>query len=162
MVTLTDKFLELTTYAMKLFPYLERVGVYAHAKDILKKTDNQLKTLSKAGLKIAYVGFESGYDLLLEEVHKNAKKAMLAIDYGESTSIAFLLETDKDISFCSCDKAAIRLISYMGLEEKSISLENALVSAGHHKTLLPRHWETVFRKCIKEGKILMVQLMKLT
>ena len=75
MVTPTEKLLEVTRYAYKLFPNLERCGVYAHSKDILKKTDEQLKMLSDAGLKIAYVGFESGSDHLLEMVHKNASKS---------------------------------------------------------------------------------------
>jgi len=74
MVTPVEKLLELTNYAMKKFPNLERVGVYAHAKDILKKSDDDLKALSNAGLKIAYVGFESGSDELLKMVHKNATK----------------------------------------------------------------------------------------
>lgn len=74
MVTPTEKLLELTKYSMKIFPNLERCGVYAHAKDILKKSDIQLKELSKAGLKIAYIGFESGYDKLLEDIHKHATR----------------------------------------------------------------------------------------
>lgn len=74
MVTPTDKLLEVTNYADLLFPNLERCGVYAHSKDIIKKTDEQLKALSDAGLKIAYVGFESGYDELLKRVHKHALK----------------------------------------------------------------------------------------
>jgi len=74
MVTPVEKLLELTIYAMKIFPNLERVGVYSHSKDILKKSDDDLKALSDAGLKIAYVGFESGYDSLLKNVHKHATK----------------------------------------------------------------------------------------
>ena len=74
MVAPAEKLLELTKYSMKIFPNLERCGVYAHAKDILKKSDNQLKELSKAGLKIAYIGFESGYDKLLEDIHKHATR----------------------------------------------------------------------------------------
>jgi radical SAM superfamily enzyme YgiQ (UPF0313 family) len=74
MVTPTEKLIELTRYAFKKLPRLERVGVYAHAKDILKKSDKDLKELSEAGLKIAYVGFESGFDSLLKEVHKHATK----------------------------------------------------------------------------------------
>jgi len=74
MVTPVAKLLELTKYAMMNFPNLERVGVYAHAKDILKKSDDDLKALSDAGLKIAYVGFETGSDELLKMVHKNATK----------------------------------------------------------------------------------------
>ncbi len=75
MVTPSEKLLEVTRYASKLFPTLERCGVYAHSKDILKKSDEQLKMLSEAGLKIAYVGFESGSDKLLEIVHKQATKS---------------------------------------------------------------------------------------
>ncbi|MFX0017137.1 MAG: radical SAM protein [Promethearchaeota archaeon] len=75
LVTPTEKLIDLTNYAMKIFPKLDRIGVYAHAKDIIKKSDAQLKLLSDAGLKIAYVGFESGYDPLLKEVHKHATKA---------------------------------------------------------------------------------------
>ena len=74
MVTPFTKLLEITKYANQVFPKLERCGVYAHSKDILKKTDEQLKELSEAGLKIAYVGFESGYTELLKEVHKHANK----------------------------------------------------------------------------------------
>ena len=59
---------------MQILPNLERVGVYAHARDIIKKSESQLRSLSKAGLKIAYVGFESGYDDLLREVNKHATK----------------------------------------------------------------------------------------
>jgi radical SAM superfamily enzyme YgiQ (UPF0313 family) len=74
MVTPFKKLLEITKYAKSVFPSLERCGVYAHAKDILKKTDDQLRALSESGLKIAYVGFESGYDPLLEKVNKHATK----------------------------------------------------------------------------------------
>jgi radical SAM superfamily enzyme YgiQ (UPF0313 family) len=74
MVTPTNKLLEVTNYAMQNLPNLERVGVYGHAKDILKKSDDQLKMLSEAGLKIVYIGFETGYNKLLEDVNKNATK----------------------------------------------------------------------------------------
>jgi radical SAM superfamily enzyme YgiQ (UPF0313 family) len=74
MVTPYNKLLEVTNYASSIFPNLERCGVYAHSKDILKKTDEQLKSLYEAGLKIAYVGFESGYTKLLKQVNKHATK----------------------------------------------------------------------------------------
>ncbi len=85
MITPTEKLLELTEYSMKIFPNLERCGVYAHAKDILRKSDAQLRKLSEAGLKIAYVGFESGYDDLLKEVNKHATKK----DYLEASKKLF-------------------------------------------------------------------------
>ncbi len=77
LTTPTEKLLEITNHANQLFPKLERCGVYAHARDILRKEDSQLRALSDAGLKIAYVGFESGYDKLLEAVHKHVTKEEL-------------------------------------------------------------------------------------
>lgn len=65
-----EKLLEITKYARFSFPHLERVSVYAHGKDILGKTDSQLKELSDAGLKMAYVGIETGDDSLLEKIGK--------------------------------------------------------------------------------------------
>jgi len=98
----------------------------------------------------------------LREVQREAKEARLGIDPGESTSIAYLIQTDEEIIFCSCDQAAIRLISYMELEQKAISLEKALRSAGYHsKNLYPRHFEKTFKAAVKEGKTLRIQFKKL-
>ena len=49
---------------------------------------------------------------ILRWVQREAKTAMLGIDPGESTSIAYLIQTDEEITFCTCDKAAIKLMSY--------------------------------------------------
>ena len=65
--------------------------------------------------------------------------------------------------FCSCDKAAIKLVSYMELEQKSISLENALKTIGYHgKKLYPRHLERTFKAAVNEGKTLRIQFKKLS
>jgi len=73
------------------------------------------------------------------------KEAMLAVDPGESVSIAYLIKSEEEITFCSCDQAAIKLISYMELEQKAISMERALRNAGHQvKKLYPRHLEKTF------------------
>ena len=74
MFTPAEKLLEVTKYAKELFPNLERCAVYAHAKDIIKKSDEQLRELSDSGLRMAYVGFESGYNKLLKAVNKHATK----------------------------------------------------------------------------------------
>ena len=97
----------------------------------------------------------------LRRVQREAKKAMLGIDPGESTSIAYLSQTDEEITFCTCDKAAIKLMSYMEIEQKAISLEEALRSAGYHgKKLYPRHLEKTFKAAVKEGKALRIQFKK--
>ncbi len=51
-------------------PRVERIGVYANAKSILKKTTEELKELKRLGLGITYLGVETGNEELLQEVHK--------------------------------------------------------------------------------------------
>lgn len=57
----------------EIFPECERVGVYATPKDILNKTDEELKLLKRHGLKIMYVGIESGNDDILSDINKGVK-----------------------------------------------------------------------------------------
>jgi hypothetical protein len=98
----------------------------------------------------------------LKIVQREAKEARLVIDPGEAASIAYLIQTEEEITFCSCDQAAIKLLSYMELESKSISLEKTLRSSGYHgKNLYPRHFEKTFKAAVKEGKILRIQFKKL-
>ncbi len=93
----------------------------------------------------------------LGKVSSEAREAMLTVDPGEATSIAYLLQNEDDMSFCTCDHAAIKLVSYMELENKSVSLETALRIASQHKKLYPRHLDKTFKKCISEGKALRIQ-----
>lgn len=53
-------------------PWVERVGVYANTKSIGMKTDDQLRELRDLGVKIAYMGLESGDDLVLKQIRKGA------------------------------------------------------------------------------------------
>jgi radical SAM superfamily enzyme YgiQ (UPF0313 family) len=62
--------LEITKYAYTVFPSLERVSCYAHGKDILGKSDHELSELHKAGLKMVYIGIETGDDNLLQKIGK--------------------------------------------------------------------------------------------
>jgi radical SAM superfamily enzyme YgiQ (UPF0313 family) len=52
------------------FPKLNRISTYALPKDILSKTDNELKKLAEKGLKLLYVGIETGDDELLKRINK--------------------------------------------------------------------------------------------
>lgn len=70
MVMPYERLLEITKYASNLFPNLNRVSIYAHAHDILKKSDQQLKSLAEAGLKMAYIGIETGNNQLLSKIGK--------------------------------------------------------------------------------------------
>lgn len=51
---------------------LERVGIYANAKDILRKEVTELIALREHGLGILYLGLESGSEEVLRQVKKNA------------------------------------------------------------------------------------------
>ncbi len=56
----------------KKLPWVNRVGVYANAKSIKMKSLDELKILRKHGLKIAYMGLETGDDVTLKNIHKMA------------------------------------------------------------------------------------------
>lgn len=51
---------------------LERVGIYANARDILQKGGEALKALNDAGLGMIYLGLESGNREVLKRIKKNA------------------------------------------------------------------------------------------
>jgi radical SAM superfamily enzyme YgiQ (UPF0313 family) len=53
-------------------PWVERVGVYANTKSIKMKTNEELAQLRKLGLKIVYMGLESGDNKVLEAIRKGA------------------------------------------------------------------------------------------
>ncbi len=134
MVTPTDKLLEVTKYANKVFPTLERCGVYAHAKDILKKSEEQLKMLSEAGLKIAYVGFESGHDEILKMVNKNATKK----DY---------IEASKKLMNADITLSATFINGLSGSDNPNLSKEHAIESADLVNRICPndtRIWYIAF------------------
>lgn len=57
------------------FPYLERVGCYANAQNITNKSTTELETLNRRGLKILYLGLESGCDEVLSHINKGANAA---------------------------------------------------------------------------------------
>jgi len=57
------------------FPDLERVGIYANAKNLLNKSEADLKTLVQKGLGIVYLGLESGSDEILSRIEKGSTAA---------------------------------------------------------------------------------------
>jgi radical SAM superfamily enzyme YgiQ (UPF0313 family) len=52
------------------FPNLERIGMYANAKSILKRTPEELRELADRGVGIVYLGLESGDEDVLVKVKK--------------------------------------------------------------------------------------------
>ncbi|MCI7796369.1 MAG: B12-binding domain-containing radical SAM protein [Lachnospiraceae bacterium] len=75
LVVKTDLLLELLAYVHEKFPYVERISSYGTAKDVLKKSEEDLKALAAAGLELIYIGAESGDDRVLEHIKKDVTAA---------------------------------------------------------------------------------------
>jgi len=79
------------------FPKLQRIGMYANAKNILVRSMEELKQLREAGLGILYLGIESGDDELLQWMRKGVTAAEMAEagrrvkDAGIKLSVTVLL-----------------------------------------------------------------------
>ncbi len=68
-------------------PWIRRVGIYANTKGIKMKSDEELAELRRHGLKIAYMGVESGDDVTLKNVNKGASSRTM-IDMGRKIRAA--------------------------------------------------------------------------
>jgi radical SAM superfamily enzyme YgiQ (UPF0313 family) len=66
------RLVEVLNYLNKKFPHLNRIGTYATPQAALIKSIDELKELNRLGLKIAYMGVESGDEELLEKINKGA------------------------------------------------------------------------------------------
>jgi len=131
MVMPYNQLLEITKYAFEKIPHLERVGVYAHANDILSKTDEQLKNLADAGLKIAYIGIETGDDELLKKI-------------GKRTTAEKIIE-----SFYKCFKAGITpsgtIILGLTGKDYELSQRHAIKSAELVNKASPVHLKDILK-----------------
>ncbi len=68
----TERMTHILKYIHEKFPNLERVSCYAMPKNILEKTPEELKKLYDAGLKMFYIGIETGSDIILKKITKGA------------------------------------------------------------------------------------------
>lgn len=93
----TDKLLALLGAAKAFFPECKRIGIYARANNISRKSDEELMKLRDAGLYIAYIGAESGSAEVLKRVNKGEtpEEVLEAVQRVESlgikASVTFLL-----------------------------------------------------------------------
>lgn len=96
MVMSTDKLLRILTHLNEKFPKLTRVSAYAIAKDLENKSVEELKELYDAGLKLIYVGIESGDNELLRLINKGetyestVKNLLKAKEAGIKSSVMIL------------------------------------------------------------------------
>jgi radical SAM superfamily enzyme YgiQ (UPF0313 family) len=66
------RLVEILTEIRMQLPGVERVGTYANAKSILRKSPEELAALRELGLGIVYLGVETGDEELLARIHKGA------------------------------------------------------------------------------------------
>jgi radical SAM superfamily enzyme YgiQ (UPF0313 family) len=78
-VVKSETLIELTKYCYEQHPNLKKVSSYAHAKDIIKKSDEELKMLADAGFTMVYVGIESGDNEVLKDCNKGVTQDEFAI-----------------------------------------------------------------------------------
>lgn len=77
----TAKLLKILQALRENFPKLQRVASYAAPKDILRKSEDELRQLKEAGLQLLYYGMETGDDITLKAVNKGVNAAE-AIEAG--------------------------------------------------------------------------------
>lgn len=95
------------------FPGVNRISSYALPRNILNKTDDELKQLYDAGLKLIYLGIESGDDELLKIINKG--------ESYESTTLAL-----KRFHAAGINSSVMILL---GLGGKKFSKQHAINSA---------------------------------
>jgi radical SAM superfamily enzyme YgiQ (UPF0313 family) len=64
------RLVEVLKYLNDKFPNLEKIGTYATPRSALIKSVDELKELKQLGLKIAYLGVETGDEALLKKINK--------------------------------------------------------------------------------------------
>jgi len=94
------------------FPNLERVGIYANAQDVLRKSDEELATLYCKKLGIIYIGLESGDDEILRRVKKGATAAEMIEAVRKAQAVGFKMS----------------VIGILGLGERQRSREHAIAT----------------------------------
>ena len=109
------------------FPRLRRISAYALPKDILSKSDDELKILVEKGLKLLYIGIETGDDELLKLINKG--------ETFESTSKALIKARKAGI------KLSVMILN--GLGGKKYSEQHANNSAKVVNAIQPEYLSTL-------------------
>lgn len=72
-----EKLMVILNKIKELFPECKRVSVYGSAKDVLRKSDEELKELYDNGIKMIYLGAESGSQKVLDRIEKGVTRQQL-------------------------------------------------------------------------------------
>jgi len=71
----TTELMKILSFIREHIPQINRVGIYAHGKNLLGKSVEELKSLKEAGIGIVYIGLESGSDKVLAQMNKGISVA---------------------------------------------------------------------------------------
>ncbi|MFZ5597317.1 MAG: radical SAM protein [Bacillota bacterium] len=97
----------------KIFPGIQRVASYAGPRSILEKSPEELRLIRESGLKLLYLGVESGSDDILKSVKKGVTSAQM-VEAGRKA---------KEAGF----ELSVTILTGLGGKEKSV--ENAVETA---------------------------------
>lgn len=100
----TESLKEILLKIKEIHPQCKRVGIYGTAKDILRKSIDELKELKDLGLGIIYMGLESGSEEILQDINKGV-------------SLEEFIEASKKVK-ASGIKLSVTAISSLGGKEK--------------------------------------------
>ena len=78
----TDKLVAIAEAALDRWPKLERITMYGSAKFLVKKSQEEWKKLSAAGIKRIHSGLESGDPVTLEEIRKGVDPEQAARSFN--------------------------------------------------------------------------------
>ena len=123
----TAKLLKILQALRDTFPKLQRVSSYAAPKDILRKSEEELRQLKEAGLQLLYYGMETGDDVTLKAVNKGVNGEE-AIEAGRRVTASGM-------------KLSIMVI--LGLAGKEGSKRHALETAKAINIIQPTMWSAL-------------------
>ena len=115
----TRRLLELLAPINQAFPRLQRVSAYANARDILRKSDSELRQLRDQKLRLIYMGLESGDEQILRHIKKGAtsdeiaEAARRAKAAGLATSVMVLIGLGGKERSLQHARASARVINAM-------------------------------------------------
>lgn len=123
----TGRLLAILTTINREMPKISRISSYALPRNILKKSASELKELRDAGLKLIYLGIESGDDEILRRIEKG--------ETAESTTKGLLMAKEAGM------KSSVIIIN--GLGGSALSRQHAVNSAKLLNTTQPEYASTL-------------------